>query len=68
MGRNVRKSITQKLRDIEMEYSMNPTHQNTLRQARQLIMDLWELHATPDEDLSDDAAKLFEDAGLKLRG
>lgn len=66
--RNSRKvsPITQRLRSIEVEYSLPKADSDTLRQARQLITDLWELHWDGEADLKDEARRLFEQAGLEM--
>ena len=61
-----RTPITQRLRDIETSYSLGKYDSDTLYQARRLITDLWELHWDTDPDLKEQAARLFQLAGLEM--
>lgn len=62
-----RRAITQRLRDIETNYSLGKYDSDTLYQARQLITDLWELHWDTDPDLKEQASRLFQQAGLEMK-
>ena len=57
--------ITQRLRDIEVAYTLHATHSGTIHKARQLINALWKLNCDPQSDIRAEAKKLFEKAGLK---
>ena len=63
---NKPKPITQRLRHVELTYMMEGKDHTAVRQARQLITDLWDLHWKPESDFHEQAAKLFADAGLPL--
>ena len=57
--------VTQKLREIEMRYAFPPTDLAALRQARQLITDLWEMHWDGKDNYDyDESSRLLRWAGL----
>lgn len=58
--------VTQRLREIEMTYMMDSYHVSSIRKARQLITDLWELHCDSEADIRAESIKLFEQAGMKV--
>ena len=41
-------------------------HYSTIRRARMLITDLWELHCDPDSEIKSESAELFSKAGLEI--
>ena len=60
------KTITQKLRTVEMTYVLASEDHLAIRRARELITKLWELHRENPTNQNQQAAGLFENAGLGM--
>lgn len=55
------------MRDIEMSYALTPTDLAVIRQARQLITDLWEMHWDGKDNYDyDESVRLLRWSGLDM--